>query len=510
MNLLKLFGLKIGRDEDKEKNKEVTKKTFVAPDTAGATTIETRSGSGYYSFINTISLDENVGKTADWIKRYRYLALQPEVDSAIQEIVNEAITSSRTEELVEIDLSHVDGINENVKKVIINEFKNVLNLLNYKKKSYDYFKDFYIDGRIYFHKIVDEKDLKKGVVEVRQIDSLAISKVVEIEKEKDKKTGVDIIKKTKEMYLYTQTFLQSGGRNPVSKSIPISPDAIIFIHSGLYDANRHLIYGHLHKSLKTYNNLRMIEDASVIYRLTRSPERRAFYIDVGRMSRNQAEQHIRDVASRHRNNLKYNVETGELIDGKEQMTMLEDYFMPRFDGGRGTEIEVLQGGQNLGEIDDILYFQKKFYKSLNLPQTRIEPEAGFSLGRSAEITRDEVKFTKFIDRLLIRFSGIFDNLLGTNLILKGILKPEEWNRIRHNVYYDFLKDSYFQELKELEVWNERINVLNDMQEHVGKYFSKDWVRRNILRQNDKEIDDMKKQIETEKKEEPDDEENGGF
>lgn len=497
----KLFGF-INKEKPKE---DVKKETFVQGDTDGAFTIEYSHG-GFFTNVSTLQVEETLRQTSDQIKAYRAMAQHPETDKAVEDICNEAITSSKTEELVTLDLDTIEDLSESVKKKIQEEFKTVLRLLNYKKKSYDLFRDFYIDGRIYFHKIIDETKKGEGIVELRQIDAAAISKVVEFEKQRDVESGADIIKKTQEYYVYNKTYAQYHKKGTFAQSVSISPDAIAFVHSGLYNIDRSMVQGWLHKVIKPLNQLRMVEDAAVIYRLTRAPERRAFYIDVGRLPRHKAEAHVKEVMARHRNQLQYDATTGEIIDNKKHMHMLEDFFFPRFDGNRGTEIKTLEGGKTLGEMDDIIYFQKKLYRALNVPVSRLDPDKGFSLGRAAEISRDEVNYSKFVDRILIRFAGIFDDLLGTQLVLKKIMRQDEWDVIKQELFYDFLKDSYFQELKEMEVMRDRVALLNEMSTlaEPAKYFSKEWLQKNVLQFDDDDIEEMDKQILKEKEDLVDD------
>ncbi len=510
LNFKALFGL-INKQKPKD---EPNQETFIQPDAEGVHTIEHTAG-GFFTAVSTMQVEETLRKVSDQIKTYRQIALHPEADQAIEDIINEGITSSKTEELVKIDLEQVDGISDSVKDKIREEFDEVLVLLNYKNKSYDLFRDFYVDGRLYFHKIFDNKKEKEGIQEVRQIDATAISKVVELEKVQDPHTNAEIIKHTKEYYIYNRTYAQHHRKATFNASVALSPDAVTFIHSGMFTIDRTMGVGHLHKVIKPMNQLRMVEDAAVIYRLTRAPERRVFYIDVGRLPRHKAEAHVKEVMTRHRSQLQYNATTGEVIDGKKHMHMLEDFFMPRFDGSKGTEIVQLEGGQNLGEMDDVIYFQKKLYRALNVPITRLEADAGFALGRAAEISRDEVNFTKFIDRILIRFSGMFDDMLGTNLVAKKIMRQDEWDNIKNSIAYDFLKDSYFQELKEMEVLRDRVSLLTEMADLVGTFFSKEWLKKHVLQQEEEEIKEMQKQMETENAEDPpeddeDGDDGGGF
>jgi len=425
------------------------------------------------------------------------MSLIPEVDMAIDDIVQEAISSNDLDAQVGINLDSTK-FSDSIKTKIRDEFSEVLRLLRFNQTSSDIFRKWYVDGRMYFHLLVDPKNPKKGVVGLRMIDPIQIKKIREVQKKKDSK-GIEVIDKVKEFYTYNQggfeknTTLGQGGQ-----TLQISPDAIVYTTSGMMDANRRNIIGYMHKGLKSANQLRMMEDALVIYRISRAPERRIFYIDVGNLPKAKAEQYLADTMTRYKNKLVYNADTGEVRDDRKHMSMLEDFWLPRREGGRGTEITTLPGGQNLGEIEDIIYFQRKLFRSLNVPISRLETESGFSLGRSTEISRDEVKFSRFVDRLRMKFSSMFIDILKTQLVLKGILPIEEWEHEKENVRFDYQKDSHFVELKDAEIQRERATTLRDLDEYVGKYYSIQWVRKNILRQSEEEIEIIDKQIEDEK------------
>ena len=444
---------------------------------------------------------EGVYKTeTDLIKRYREMALHPETDSAIEDIVNEAIVSDSNDSPIEIDLDNLnasDGIKNNIRS----EFKHILDLLDFDKKAHEIYRNWYVDGRIYYHKVIDFKKPEEGIKELRYIDAMKM-RHVRVQKKKDpNKERPSIFKleedpmayqfpEIDEYFIYnpklsypTSTIAAQGS----DQGIKIAKDAITYCTSGLVDRNKGTVLSYLHKAIKSINQLRMIEDSLVIYRLSRAPERRIFYIDVGNLPKVKAEQYLRDVMMRYRNKLVYDASTGEIRDDKKYMAMLEDFWLPRREGGRGTEISTLPGGQNLGEITDIEYFKKKLYRSLNVPPSRMDGEGGFNLGRSSEILRDELKFTKFVGRLRKRFSNMFNDMLKTQLILKNIITPEDWESMSEHIQYDFLYDNHFSELKESELLNERLGSLQAAEPYIGKYFSQDYVRRKILRQTDEEI-----------------------
>ena len=492
--MAELFGWEI-------KKREASKaKSFVAPsDEEG--TIDIAGGAGFFG--QYLTYDKAARNDYDLIRKYRQTSENPECDQAIEDIINEAITADETEISVAVNLDWVP-LSMSIKRKMDDEFKEILTLLQWKKKGHDIFRRWYIDGRIFFHKLIDEKSPRKGITEVRYIDPKYIKKIREVEKEKGQ-GGVEIIKAVKEWYIYNEAGVYpslpaiGGSSNSQAQGLKISPDAIAYVPSGLYNPTTNQVYSLLQKAIKPTNQLRMIEDAVVIYRISRAPERRIFYIDVGNLPKPKAEAYMKDVMSRYRNKIVYDSNTGEVMDDRNQMSMLEDFWLPRREGGRGTDVSTLSGGQNLGELEDIKYFQKKLYKSLNIPISRLESEGGFNLGKSTEITRDEIKFSKFIQRLRKKFAELFQDMLKTQLILKGIMKPEDWDHIKEYMVYDFKDDNHFQELKEIEILNERMTALQAINDYVGTYYSVEYVRRYVLRQSDTEIEEIDKQIEREKK-----------
>ena len=454
------------------------------------------AGGGYFG--TAIDLDGSYKDESDLIRRYREMSIHPECDRAVDDVVNEAIAGDRDDSPVDVDLANLE-VSAAIRKKIRDEFHNVLRLLDFDKKAYDIFRRWYIDGKLYYHKVIDTKNPRRGITELRYIDPRKIRKVIEFEAKKDRQF-VDprtmeslTAPRSAEYYVYNQ----KGLRGLETTGIKIASDAIAFCHSGLKDMNKNVIMSHLHKAIKALNQLRMIEDSLVIYRLSRAPERRIFYIDVGNLPKQKAEQYLREVMSRYRNKLVYNADTGEIRDDRKFMSMLEDFWLPRREGGRGTEITTLPGGQNLGELEDVKYFQKKLYRALNVPESRLESDSTFNLGRAAEITRDEVKFQKFVTRLRKKFSELFHDLLKTQLVLKGIISIEEWDDMSEHIQYDFIADNYFSELKDQEILNERLNLVTTMDPFAGRYFSLDYIRRKVLRQSDAEIKEIDKQMEKE-------------
>ena len=449
---------------------------------------------------------EGIYKTEfDLIKRYREMALHPEVDSAIEDIVNEAIVSDSNDSPVEIELSNLNA-SDGIKKSIRQEFKQILDLLDFDKKAHEIYRNWYIDGRLYYHKVIDLKKPEEGIQELRYIDAMKMRYVRKQRKsEKQRQNLLNPLKndpmdydfpELDEFFIYNPK--TNGTGNPMQTSstsgMKMTKDSVAYCTSGLVDRNKGNTLSYLHKAIKSLNQLRMIEDSLVIYRLSRAPERRIFYIDVGNLPKVKAEQYLRDVMMRYRNKLVYDANTGEIRDDKKYMAMLEDFWLPRREGGRGTEISTLPGGQNLGEITDIEYFKKKLYRSLNVPPSRMDGEGGFNLGRSSEILRDELKFTKFVGRLRKRFSAMFNDMLRTQLLLKNIITPEDWEAMSEHIQYDFLYDNHFSELKETELMNERLTLLQSAEPYIGKYYSQDYVRRQILRQTDIEILEQDKLI----------------
>ena len=485
--MAELFGFEIKRKtEEKEDKKKVS---FVPREEEDGAGYVVNAGGYFGQYLDTSGA--NVKNEADLILKYRDIAGQPECDAAIEDIVSEAIVSDEDSAPVDIILDDVDQP-DRIKKMIRDEFEEVINLLNLNWYGHDIFRRWYIDGRLFYHKIIDEKNPKRGLIELRPIDPTRIRKVKELVKDKDPKTGTEIVTGQKEFYVY-----QDKTMGKSNQGLKIAPDSICYVTSGVLDPTRTKVLSYLHKALKPVNQLRMMEDSLVIYRLSRAPERRIFYIDVGNLPKGKAEEYVKGIMNNYRNKMVYDASTGEMKDDRKHMSMLEDFWLPRREGGRGTEITTLPGGENLGQIDDIIYFQKKLYKSLNVPSSRLEQEAQFSLGRSSEITRDELKFQKFISRIRKKFSAIFVDLLKTQLILKGVVTEEEWLDIRDNINFDFLQDTHFAELKNAELLREKVGTLREIDEFVGKYYSVEWVRKNVLMQTEDEIEELDKQMKDE-------------
>ena len=496
---LKVFGFEIKR-ANRQKEKPQLPSVVPQLDDDGSGYI-TASGSHYGSYIDLSG--EKAKDDKDLIKKYRALAEHPEVDAAIEDIVNEAISGE--ESVVEIVLDNVETTDA-IKKQIKEEFDGVCAMLDFQNYAHDIFRRYYVDGRIYHHLVIDPSRPQEGIQEVRPIDSTKIRKVKEVKKEKDPATGANIVKKVDEYYIYSDDaaasyLTKTTGAGSNSNAVKMTVDSVSYVTSGLVDAERKKVISYLHKAIKPINQLRMMEDALVIYRLSRAPERRIFYIDVGNLPRGKAEQYLKDIMSRYRNKLVYDANTGDLKNDQKHMSMLEDFWLPRREGGRGTEITTLPGGQNLGEIDDIVYFQKKVYKALNVPIGRINPEeqAGGILGRASEITRDEFKFQKFIQRLRKRFSELFMNILKKQLLLKGIITEDDWESWKMDIVVDYITDNYFAELKNSEMLRERVNMLREVEPYLGNFYSKDWVRKNILMFTEDDIKSMNDQMEDEKK-----------
>ena len=475
--------------EIKRKSEEPVRPSFV-PNTDEDGTGVITSGGHFGAYLD---LDGDKAKNEiDLIYKYRDIAAQPECDAAIEDIINESIVGDNNEAPVNLILDQLE-ISDKIKESIKNEFETVLRLLNFNAYAHDIFRKWYVDGRLPYHIIIDDKTPKGGIKELRYIDPTKLRKVKEIEETKDPKTGANIISKTDEYFLF-----QDSNMSATSTGLKISPDAICYATSGMLDPSRKRILSYLHKAIKSVNQLRMMEDSLVIYRISRAPERRIFYIDVGNLPKGKAEEYIKGIMSQYRNKLVYDAKTGDIKDDKKHMSMLEDFFLPRREGGRGTEITTLPGGENLGQIDDIIYFQKKLYKSLNVPINRLEQEQQFSIGRSTEISRDEIKFKKFVDRLRKRFSDLFNQLLRTQLILKGIITAQDWNEWKTYIAYDFIKDNYFSELKEAEMLRERFEMLGTVDEYAGKYVSIEWISKTILKMDDDSMKEMEDQIKAEK------------
>ena len=484
--MVKILGFQITRDENLEKAATGKQAFTVATPDDGTTTI---SAGGYFG--QYLDMEVNAKNDFDLIRRYREIAQHPECDMAVEDIINEVVVSDERDSPVSISLDKL-SISENIKGKIRDEFQECLSLLNFDEKGHDIFKRWYIDGRIYFHKVIDPKSPRKGLTEIRYIDPRKIKKIREVTKGRDSKgTGIEVIEKTNEWFLYNEKGMSSATSNA---GLKITTDSITYVTSGVVDATKNMVMGHLHKAIKPVNQLRMIEDAVVIYRIVRAPERRIFYVDVGNLPKVKAESYLRDVMARYRNKLVYDASTGEIRDDRKHMSMLEDFWLPRRDGAKGTEVTTLPGGQNLGEISDVVYFQKKLYKSLNVPISRMESENGFNIGKAAEITRDELKFTKFIQRLRKRFTQVFQDILKTQLVLKGIITIEDWQKIKEHIQYDYLKDGYFAELKNAEMLRERLSLANEVSPYIGKFYSVEYVRKYVLRQSDEDIIEIDNQI----------------
>jgi len=494
---IKLFGFTLGK-KDIVQVQQPEQASFALPTEAnddGAVTITSNAYYGTY-----VDLEGSVRNELELITRYREMANHPECEMAIDEIVNEAITHTEDGRVVDIILDKLKQ-SDSIKKKIIDEFETILRMVNFSNLADDLFKRWYIDGRIYYHIVVDETNPKEGIKELRYIDPRKIRKVREIKKDRDPKTGANVIKSIAEYYVYndkgtnTQTYTAQ-----VNNGLRIAPDAVINVNSGLMDAKNTFVISYLHKAIKPLNQLRMIEDAIVIYRLSRAPERRIFYIDVGNLPKGKAEQYLRDVMVKYRNKMVYDASTGELRDDRKHMSMLEDFWLPRREGGKGTEITTLPAGQNLGELEDVKYFRSKLLNSLNVPISRLEPQQSggmIGIGRSTEVTRDEVKFTKFIQRLRNKFAQIFDHALKVQLVIKGICTQAEWEEFRESIYYDFKKDNNFVELRDAELLRERINLLTMTDPFIGKYYSQEWIKKHVLHMSDEDIKNMQKQMDAE-------------
>lgn len=483
---MELFGFSITRKQ--EQQEELKKKSFAAPDVNDGSTVIMEGGyyGQYVDIEGTKAKDDS-----DLIKKYREIALYPECDAAIEDIVNEAIVSNEHDQSVELITDNLK-YSDKVKDKIREEFDNIAKMLAFDVNGHDIFRKWYVDGRLFYHIIIDEKNPKNGIQELRPIDPLKIRKVRQVIEDKDPRTGARLIKGYNEFFLYQDTAMGKS-----NTGLKISKDSIIYIPSGLLDQSSKKVLSYLYKAIKPVNQLRMMEDSLVIYRMARAPERRIFYIDVGNLPKGKAEAYLRDIMARYKNKIVYDANTGEMRDDRKHMAMLEDFWLPRREGGKGTEISTLPGGENLGQIDDIVYFQKKLYKSLNVPVSRLEEQQSFVLGRATEISRDEVKFTKFIGRIRKKFADLFIQALKTQLILKGIITKEDWDDMKESIIIDFLQDNYFAELKEGEIVRERMNTLQLVDPYVGKYYSEAWVRKHILQQTEEEIKEIDKEIEKE-------------
>ena len=479
--MAELFGFSFRKREEELKKSAPSP---VAPTNEdGATSFIAGGYHGTY-----VDLDGNFKTEYDMVVKYRMMAMHPEVDSAIEDIIQEAIVTDQNDSPVQIDLANLD-VSDSVKDMIRTEFDYIKNLIGYDTKAHEMFRRWYIDGRLYYHKVIDLKRPQDGILELRYVDPQKIKKVRQINKipkTADQFQSLDY-GKVDEYFIFNPKGLRNTSAN---SGIKIAKDAITYVTSGILDTNKNIVLSYLHKAIKVLNQLMMIEDSLVIYRISRAPERRIFYIDVGNLPKVKAEQYLREVMSRYRNKLVYDANTGEIRDDRKYMSMLEDFWLPRREGGRGTEITTLPGGQNLGELTDIQYFQTKLYKALNVPAGRLESGQSFNIGRSSEIMRDELKFTKFVGKLRKKFSEMFNDILKTQLILKGVITPEDWDGMKEHIQYDYLYDNHFTELKNIEMLNEKLNVINAMEPYMGRYFSTEYVRTNILGQSEVEKEEL--------------------
>ena len=494
---IELFGFTIGRTQKQKEQQEKVSFTLPVQDD-GSLDIAGTPGAAYATYLDMEGAAKN---EVDLINRYRQMSLYPEAELAIDDIVNEAVVADREEAPVGINLEQIN-LSPDIKQKIVENFHEVIHLLRFKDTGYDTFRKWYVDGRLYYHIIIDPNQPKKGILELRPIDAVKIKKVRQVLPPKDP-SNPTIMPRTEEYFAYNENGM---AYNKGGEIVRVAVDSIAYCHSGLLSEDRKMVLSYLHKAIKPLNQLRMIEDAVVIYRISRAPERRIFYIDVGNLPKIKAEQYLRDIMTRYKNKMVYDASTGELRDDRKHMSMLEDYWLPRREGGRGTEISTLPGGENLGELEDVLYFQKKLYKALNVPSSRLDQESGFVLGRAQEISRDEVKFTRFIERLRNRFNHLFNTCLEKQLILKGILTLNDWRNIESRIHYEWQTDSQFAELKEAEMLQERLNLLNSMNfadDIVGNFYSKEYIRKRVLKQTQEEIDEIDKEIEAEAAAEPD-------
>jgi len=490
-NKFSLFGFTISRDQT-EQEKSV-QQSFTPPvSDDGALTIQSAAYYGTY-----VDLDGTAKNEVELISRYREMAMQPEIESAIDDIVNEAIVKDDDGKITEIVLDNLEQP-EKIKKAIKAEFQTILNLLNYGNMAQDIFRRYYIDGRLFYHMIIDKDNPVAGIKELRYIDPRKLRKVREIKKQRDERTGVDLVDTVNEYYIYNDKVVSGSSSNYGPVGVRITTDSIISVSSGLMDARRAVVLSYLHKAIKPLNQLRMIEDATVIYRISRAPERRIFYIDVGNLPKLKAEQYLRDIMVKYKNKLVYDANTGEVRDDRKFLSMMEDFWLPRREGGKGTEITTLPGGQNLGELEDVKYFQKKLYGALSVPVSRLEPNQAFSLGRTTEITRDELKFSKFVARLRNKFSDTFNQALRVQCVLKGICTSEEFDDFKQYIHYNFIQDNNFEELKDAELMTNRLTLLSSVDSYTGRYFSHAWIQRNVLRLTDDEIKEMQTEMEDEK------------
>lgn len=480
---MEIFGFDI-----KFKKKQEQMLSVVTPTSEDGSTVISSSAAAYYSQV--VDMDTSIKNENDLIRRYREVSLQQECDAAIEEITNEAICVDDDAEVAKLNLEELK-VGDGIKKKIQLEFDEIKNIVDFDVKAHDLFRSWYIDGRQYHIITLNPDRPKDGIQKVEMVDSRKIRKVKKIEKEKDKATGIDLIKKVEEFFIYNEKGIDASS----TQGIKLSVDSVVYIPSGLYDQNSNMMFSYLHKAVKTVNQLKMLEDAVVIYRIARAPERRIFYIDVGNLPKVKAEQYVTDIMNKYKNKIVYDASTGEVRDDRKYMSMLEDFWMPRREGGKGTEITTLPGGQTLGQMEDVTYFQQKLYQSLNVPISRLVPQQNFSIGKTNEITRDELKFNKFVTRLRNRFSQLLVDLLRVQLIAKNIVSADDWEEVNKNISIEFVNDNNFVEMRDAELWQSRLQLLQQIDPYVGKYFSPEWVKREVLKLTEEEIKEMDKEVE---------------
>ena len=497
--MAELFGFEIRRKPAEEQQQEQRQRSF-APESNDDGAVVVAAGGAYGTYVD---MEGSAKNEAELVNKYRSMAQQPEVDKAIDDIVNEAIVIEPNNDIVKINLDRLQQP-DRIKKLITQEFDGVLKLLNFNNQAYDLFRRWYVDGRMYYHIIIDEKDVRAGIKELRYIDPRKIRKVRELRRKKDQPTQATLVSTSREYYIYNDKGLNTQIPNAINtqytygtSGLKIAKDSILHVTSGIMDVNNTLVLSYLHKAIKPLNQLRTLEDATIIYKVSRAPERRIFYIDVGNLPKMKAEQYLKDMMTRHKNRVVYDSSTGEIRDDRKFMTMLEDYWLPRREGNRGTEIATLPPGQLSGEMNEVEYFKKSLYEALGVPPSRMSAETAFNMGRSTEISRDEVKFAKLITRLRTKFSSIFLKTLEKQLILKGIITKEDWVDFNQDINFDYTLDNFFSELKEVEIIRERMSVLKDVDMFAGRYYSHEWIRKNILRQSDEEMEELDQQIESE-------------
>lgn len=489
---MQLFGLEIRRKEGKQE-----KALSVVPPAAddGSTVLSSVNAGAYFGMV--LDVEGIIKNENDLIRRYREVSQYADCDGAIEDIVNEAVISEGDKQPVEIILDDLK-VSDGIKKKIEDEFEEVLRLLKFEERGHDIFRTWYIDGRLYYHIMIDENKVKDGIIEMRSIDPRKIRRIKNVKKEKTA-TGVEVVKQVEEYYLFND----KGITEQTTQGIKMALDSVVYTPSGLVDSNTGMMLSYLHKAIKPVNQLKLIEDSLVIYRISRAPERRIFYVDVGNLPKIKAEQYVNDLMNRFRNKVVYDAQTGEMRDDRKHLSMLEDFWMPRREGGKGTEITTLGGGQNLGQIEDINYFQGKLYQALNVPVSRMKSDTGFSLGRSSEITRDEVKFNKFVNRIRKKFASLFADTLRVQLISKQIIRADEWDEMKQFIRFDFVKDNFFSEMKDNEVMQQRVALLQQLDPFVGKYYSQEWIKKNVLMMTDDDIKEIEKQIGEDRKNELD-------